>query len=83
MGLELLTENSHVASNLLTCIRYPNGMKATDILPAMKGKGWFLAAGLHPECKDEYFRIGHMGWAVTKTDLVKKLLGDLKTIIKA
>lgn len=82
MGCELLTESSDIASNLLTCIRYPSGKGAPQILPAMKEAGWFLAAGLHPLCKDEYFRVGHMGYSVTSTDLIDKLLVDLKKVIQ-
>lgn len=83
MGCELLTQNSDIAANLLTCIKYPKGKGAAQVLPAMKAAGWFLAAGLHPKCKDEYFRVGHMGYSVTQTDLVDKLLVDLKKVIQA
>jgi len=83
MGLELLTANSDIAANLLTCIRYPKGKGAPQVLPAMKQAGWFLAAGLHPQCKDEYFRVGHMGYSVTQTDMLDRLLADLKKVVQA
>ncbi len=83
MGCELLTASPDIAANLLTCIRYPKGKGVANVLPAMKEAGWFLAAGLHPKCKDEYFRVGHMGYAVAKTDMLDRLLNDLKRIVKS
>jgi len=83
MGLQLLTESSAIASNLLSCIRYPQGMGPQNILPAMKDKGWILAAGLHPECAGDYFRIGHMGYSVTrKPEYITQLLQDLESVVK-
>jgi len=80
-GLQLLTESSNVSSNLLSCIRYPQGKSAADILPAMKQRGWIIAAGLHPACAGEYFRVGHMGYSVTKRpEWIDKLLDDLVDI---
>jgi len=83
MGLKLLTQSSDIASNLLSCVRYPSGMGPADILPAMKSKGWILAAGLHPDCAGDYFRIGHMGYSVTtKPEYITNLLKDLEGTIQ-
>ncbi|EKX40466.1 hypothetical protein GUITHDRAFT_154135 [Guillardia theta CCMP2712] len=80
-GLQLLTESSQVSSNLLSCIRYPQGKAAGDILPPMKERGWIIAAGLHPACAGEYFRVGHMGYSVTKRpEWIDKLTDDLVEI---
>jgi len=82
MGLELLTESSEIASNLLTCMKYPAG-KGPEILPIMKKKGWILAAGLHPEVGGTYFRMGHMGYSVTtKPEYCTDLLKDLKDTLE-
>ena len=60
MGLTLLTANIHIASNLLSTVRYPKGKGAADRIPAMKKRGLIIAAGLHPECASEYFRFGRV-----------------------
>lgn len=82
MGLKLLTHSSDISANLLSCVRYPPGKGPQDILPAMKEKGWILAAGLHPDCAGEYFRIGHMGYSVTqKPEWITSLLKDLNGVV--
>jgi len=84
MNLQLLTDNTHIASNLLSTIRYPKGKGAGDVLPAMKERGWILAGGIHPECANEYFRVGHMGYSVTtKPEYIHGLLKDLDEVCKA
>ena len=84
MNLQLLTDNTHIASNLLSTIRYPKGKGAGDVLPAMKQRGWIIASGIHPDCASEYFRIGHMGYSVTtKPEYIHGLLKDLDEVCKA
>lgn len=81
-GLTLLTESSEISSNLLSCIRYPKGKGAADVIPQMKAAGWIIAAGLHPKCAAEYFRIGHMGYSTTKrVNYLNDLLASLKIIV--
>lgn len=84
MGLQLLTDNTAIASNLLSTVRYPSGKGVGDVLPAMKERGWIIAAGLHPDCANEYFRFGHMGYSVTrKPEYISALLTDLNDVCKA
>ena len=82
MGLELLTESPDIASNLLSCVKYPEGKQLADVIPAMKEAGWIVAAGLHPKCASRYFRIGHMGYSTTgRVTYLEDLLASLKTIV--
>ena len=48
------------AANTMTTPRYPAGVGAS-VLGKISAAGVILAGGLHPACKAEYFRIGHMG----------------------
>jgi len=64
-------------ANGMTAVRYPPGMGAADILPKMAQRGVVFGAGLHKTCKDEYFRIGHMGVSV-----VNKERGDIETLLQ-
>ncbi|MFO7756219.1 MAG: alanine--glyoxylate aminotransferase family protein [Bacteroidales bacterium] len=59
-----------VAANTLSAPYYPGGIKATDLLTAVNRAGVVLAGGLHPDFKNEYFRIGHMG-KITTAEAVK------------
>lgn len=77
-------QQSNGAANGMTAARYPGGLKAPDVLPKMAQRGIVLGAGLHKECKDEYFRIGHMGVSVvdpSRTD-VDQVLKNLKEVLE-
>ena len=77
LALKATRENGGVA-NGMTAVRYPAGMGAKDILPKLAQRGVVFGAGLHKECKDEYFRIGHMGVSV-----MDPKRGDLDKVITA
>jgi alanine-glyoxylate transaminase/serine-glyoxylate transaminase/serine-pyruvate transaminase len=49
----------------MTAPRYPQGVSGAALLPAVKAAGAILAGGLHPDIKNDYFRIGHMGPTTT------------------
>ncbi|WFD25464.1 hypothetical protein MNAN1_000424 [Malassezia nana] len=79
LGLEQLAvpeARTTGVANGMTAVRYPPGMGAADILPKMAERGVVFGAGLHKACKDEYFRIGHMGVSV-----VDKERNDISTIL--
>lgn len=48
------------AANTMTTPMYPDGVDAS-LLGKITAAGVIVAGGLHPACKSEYFRIGHMG----------------------
>ena len=84
MGLKQLVaedlQQSNGAANGMTAVRFPPGMKAPDLLPKVAERGVVFGGGIHKECKDEYFRIGHMGVSVvdpSRND-IDKLLSALK-----
>ncbi len=65
-------QNNSVAAHTMTAPRFPSGVTGGDFLPAVSKAGVTLAGGLHPDIKNEYFRIGHMG-AVTQGDVLATL----------
>ena len=66
-----------VAANTLSAPKYPGGISGAELLPEINRAGAILAGGLHPENKNTYFRIGHMG-AVTQGDVLATI-GALET----
>lgn len=68
LGLTLLTDRP---ANMLSAVRWPEGADASA-LPKIKEHGAIVAGGLHPACKAEYFRVGHMG-VVTKDEAALRL----------
>lgn len=66
LGLTLLPEEE-LAANTLSAVRYPDGVDAT-LVGRIKERGVVVAGGLHPACKAEYFRVGHMGYSATRAE---------------
>ncbi len=63
LGLGQVPIEPEFAAHTMTAPRYPAGVSAADLLPRITQAGAVLAGGLHPEIRNEYFRIGHMGAA--------------------
>ncbi|KAF8603763.1 PLP-dependent transferase [Ceratobasidium sp. AG-I] len=78
LGLKLVPKDIAFAANGMTAVYFPEGIAAGDIIPRMLKQDVVIAAGLHKDIKDKYFRIGHMG--ITVTDNSR---GDVDKIIKA
>ncbi|PCH44378.1 PLP-dependent transferase [Wolfiporia cocos MD-104 SS10] len=78
LGLKQLPFDSAFAANGMTAVYFPEGIKASDIVPRMLQKDVVIAGGIHKDHKDEYFRIGHMGITVANPER-----GDIDKIISA
>ena len=72
LGLGFVAMDPEHRAHTLTACRYPSGVTAGDLLPAIKKHGVIVAGGLHPDIKAEYFRVGHMG-AVRLSDILATL----------
>jgi len=60
MGLEMVPRDDSLAAPTLTALYYPENIDAS-LCAGIGAEGVIVAAGLHAEIKEEYFRIGHMG----------------------
>jgi alanine-glyoxylate transaminase/serine-glyoxylate transaminase/serine-pyruvate transaminase len=77
LGLTLLPARAEIAANTLSAITYPEGVGPT--LPkAIGAAGAIVAGGLHPELKTTYFRVGHMGYAVTRPDWLARTVAAVE-----
>ena len=70
LGLELLCK-PELAANTLSAIRYPAGVDAS-LVGRIKEQGVVVAGGLHPACKAQYFRVGHMGEVTRRPEALDK-----------
>jgi alanine-glyoxylate transaminase/serine-glyoxylate transaminase/serine-pyruvate transaminase len=68
LGMEQLPVRPEIAASTLSAPYYPRGIDAA-LLAHIKEAGVIVAGGLHPELRDRYFRVGHMG-AVTEADIL-------------
>jgi len=81
LGLKLVPKDPAFAANGMTAVYFPEGIAASDIIPRMLKQDVVIAAGLHKEIKEKYFRIGHMGVTVTDSSRgdIDKIISALKT----
>lgn len=80
LGLEqLVADGLKDGAHGMTAVKFPPGLKAPDLLPKMVAKNVIVAAGLHKDVKETYFRIGHMGVTVTQD----KERGDIDHLLKS
>jgi alanine-glyoxylate transaminase/serine-glyoxylate transaminase/serine-pyruvate transaminase len=71
MGMGFLPVEPHWRANTMSAVWLPEGGDAT--LPKrVAGHGVVIAGGLHPELKEKYFRVGHMGWVTTQPALLER-----------
>jgi alanine-glyoxylate transaminase/serine-glyoxylate transaminase/serine-pyruvate transaminase len=68
LGLRQLAAEGSEA-NTLSAPFYPRDINPSEFLGEVNRQGVVLAGGLHPDLKNEYFRVGHMG-KVTRDDVL-------------
>lgn len=71
LGLTPVPRDPGLAAHTLSALWLPEGVDAT--LPAkVAARGVLVAGGLHPAIRTRYFRVGHMGWVLTRPDLLAR-----------
>lgn len=70
LGLRSLPPGE-VAGNTLSVLLFPEGIDAS-LLPRIAARGVIVAGGLHPAVRTTSFRIGHMGYTVTRPDSLRQ-----------
>ena len=71
LGLRSVPRSAAVTGNTLSVLLFPAGIDAS-LLPRIAARGVTVAGGLHPAVKATSFRIGHMGYAVTRPDYLRR-----------
>ena len=61
LGLKQLVSKPEDQAHGMTAVYLPEGVKATDLLPALAKKGVVFAGGVHKDIAPKYIRFGHMG----------------------
>lgn len=71
LSLRSVPTRAENAAHTLSALRFPAGVDATLVGRVIE-RGVVVAGGLHPAIRGEYFRVGHMGYALTRTDLLMR-----------
>ncbi len=89
LGLQAVPRSPELAANTLSALRFPRGVDGT-LVGRILEHGVVVAGGLHPALRGQYFRVGHMGHAVTRPAMLERTvnaiaagLGDLGAQVDA
>jgi alanine-glyoxylate transaminase/serine-glyoxylate transaminase/serine-pyruvate transaminase len=69
LGLRAVPEREELLADTLSALRFPDGTDRS-LVGRIGDHGVTVAGGLHPEIRDRYFRVGHMGFATTRPDML-------------
>ena len=72
LGLRLVPRTEAVTGNTLSVLYLPEGVDGAALLLKIAARGVFVAGGLHPAVKTTSFRVGHMGYTVTRPDFLRR-----------
>lgn len=76
LGLTRVPEDDDGAANTLSALYYPEGVDAS-LVGRIGERGVIVAGGLHPEIRDRYFRVGHMGYAMTQPEMLERTVSAI------
>lgn len=71
LGLEEVPASEELRANTLSALWYPEGVGA-DLIPRIAARGVVVAGGLHTAIRERYFRVGHMGYAATVPEMLRR-----------
>jgi len=71
LGLRPVPTRDRNAAHTLSALHYPAGVDAS-LVARVAENGVFIAGGLHPTIRATYFRVGHMGFSLTRTDYLMR-----------
>ncbi|HZF13032.1 MAG TPA: aminotransferase class V-fold PLP-dependent enzyme [Thermoanaerobaculia bacterium] len=73
LGLTAVPARPELAANTLSALRFPPGVDAT-LVRRILDRGVAVAGGLHPTIRNDYFRVGHMGYVTSRPDLLRRTI---------
>ena len=71
LGLRFVPRSEAVTANTLSALLFPEGIDAS-LLAKIAARGVTVAGGLHPAVRTTSFRVGHMGYTVTRPDSLRR-----------
>jgi alanine-glyoxylate transaminase/serine-glyoxylate transaminase/serine-pyruvate transaminase len=73
LGLRPVPTREQNAAHTLSALYYPAGVDPSMVARVAE-QGVYVAGGLHPALRTAYFRVGHMGYALTRTDMLMRTI---------
>lgn len=87
LGYSFVPLKEENAANTMSAVRYPtlkNGKSIDDFRSECKANGIICAGGLYPSIKNQYFRVGHMGYSTRILDdshINQAISADRKSVV--
>jgi alanine-glyoxylate transaminase/serine-glyoxylate transaminase/serine-pyruvate transaminase len=72
LGLRRVPLTEALTGNTLSVLYLPEGIDGAALLPRVAARGVAIAGGLHPAVRTTSFRVGHMGYTVTRPDFLRR-----------
>ncbi len=72
LGLRLVPRTAAVTGDTLSVLYLPEGIDGAALVPKVAARGVAVAGGLHPAVRTTSFRVGHMGYTVTRPDFLRR-----------
>ncbi|HEV3459003.1 MAG TPA: aminotransferase class V-fold PLP-dependent enzyme [Thermoanaerobaculia bacterium] len=84
LGLRPLPVREELAADTLSALLLPaapgsGGADAPAVVARIAAHGVTVATGLLPELRSRYFRVGHMGWVIGRSDLLHRTVAAVAT----
>lgn len=73
LGLRPVPARKQNAAHTLSALYFPSGVDAS-LVTRVAERGVYVAGGLHPAIRGQYFRVGHMGYALTRADMLMRTI---------
>lgn len=80
LGLRSLVPRPELRASTLSALLYPAGVDAALVGKVLE-HGVVVAGGLHPQRRAEYFRVGHMGYAVTQAEMLARTVDAIEAAL--
>jgi alanine-glyoxylate transaminase/serine-glyoxylate transaminase/serine-pyruvate transaminase len=69
------------AGNTLSVLYFPEGVDG-GLIPRVAARGVLVAGGLHAAIRTTSFRVGHMGYAVSQPDMLRRTVQALAEALR-
>jgi alanine-glyoxylate transaminase/serine-glyoxylate transaminase/serine-pyruvate transaminase len=77
LGLRPVPVRPELLACTLSALWFPDGVDAALVGRILR-EGVIVAGGLHPAIRTRYFRVGHMGYAVTRPEMLDRTVDAVR-----
>jgi len=82
LGLQPVPVRPELRAATLSALYLPEGVDAADVVGGSARHGVVVAGGLHPQIRHRCFRVGHMGYAITRKEMLLRTIGAVGAALR-